>query len=255
MQTLSVAATNQLGGVIPEMAWDGISLRRMCRIYVTGNASLAKGTNRGLYIDSTSDRDGVEFYGQVKIDSEKEFAVETQLTMNGVLRKDGPGTLTLAAPVKFGSGAMDDMPSANSNVLKIVEGALKVRGADSINGLEIRFGSSAKFVIDATSCDSDSLRYGVRNVKTDTPFVLPAGSATLPLEILYPQSIPEEGAVLGVMTVRSAIASQIKAMLPEMPRRIDGKIVRNVEIVDAVNGWTTFALEIGVNHGTKVIIR
>jgi hypothetical protein len=255
MQTLSVAATNQLGGVIPEMAWDGISLRRMCRIYVTGNASLAKGTNRGLYIDSTSDRDGVEFYGQVKIDSEKEFAVETQLTMNGVLRKDGPGTLTLAAPVKFGSGATDDMPSANSNVLRIAEGTLKVRGADSINGLEIRFGSSAKFVIDATSCDSDSLRYGVRNVKTDTPFVLPAGSATLPLEILYPQSIPEEGAVLGVMTVRSTIASQIKAMLPEMPRRIDGKIVRNVEIVDAVNGWTTFALEIGVNHGTKVIIR
>ena len=255
MQTLSVVATNQLGGVISEMAWDGISLGRMCRIHVSGNASLAKGTNRGLYIDSTSDRDGVEFYEQVKINVGKEFAVETQLTMNGVLRKDGLGTLTLAAPVKFGSGATDDMPSANSNVLRITEGTLKVRGADSINGLEIHFIYSPKFVIDATSCDADSLRYGVRNVKTDTPFVLPAGSDTLPLEILYPQSIPEEGVVLGVMTVRSAIASQIKAMLPEMPRRIDGKIVRNVEIVDAVNGWTTFALDIGVNHGTKVIIR
>ena len=227
----------------------------MCRIHVSGNASLAKGTNRGLYIDSTSDRDGVEFYEQVKINSGKEFAVETQLTMNGVLRKDGPGTLTLAAPVKFGEGATDDMPSANSNVLRIAEGTLKVRGADCIDGLEIRFGSSAKFVIDATSFDADSLRYGVRNVKTDTPFVLPDGEAKLPLEILYPQSVPEEGVVLGIMTVRSSIAARIKAMLPEMPRRIDEKIVRKVEVSDEVNGWTTFALEIGVNHGTKVIIR
>ena len=255
MQTLSVVATNQLGGVISEMAWDGITLKRMCRIHVSGNASLAKGTNRGLYIDSTSDRDGVEFYEQVKINSGKEFAVETQLTMNGVLRKDGPGTLTLAAPVKFGEGAVSDMPSVNSNILNIAEGTLKVRGADCIDGLEIRFGSSAKFVIDATSFDADSLRYGVRNVKTDTPFVLPDGEAKLPLEILYPQSVPEEGVVLGIMTVRSSIAARIKAMLPEMPRRIDEKIVRKVEISDEVNGWTTFALEIGVNHGTKVIIR
>ena len=255
MQTLDVAATNQLGGVISEMAWDGITLKRMCRIHVSGNASLAKGTNRGLYIDSTSDRDGVEFYEQVKINSGKEFAVETQLTMNGVLRKDGTGTLTLAAPVKFGEGATDDMPSANSNVLRIAEGTLKVRGADCIDGLEIRFGSSAKFVIDATSFDADSLRYGVRNVKTDTPFVLPDGEAKLPLEILYPQSVPEEGVVLGIMTVRSSIAARIKAMLPEMPRRIDEKIVRKVEISDEVNGWTTFALEIGVHHGTRVIIR
>ena len=130
-----------------------------------------------------------------------------------------------------------------------------MRGADCIDGLEIRFGSSAKFVIDATSFDADSLRYGVRNVKTDTPFVLPDGEAKLPLEILYPQSVPEEGVVLGIMTVRSSIAARIKAMLPEMPRRIDEKIVRKVEISDEVNGWTTFALEIGVNHGTKVIIR
>lgn len=255
MQTLSVAATNQLGGVISEMAWDGITLKRMCRIHVSGNAALAKGTNRGLYIDSTSDVEGTAFLGRIVVISGKEFAVETLLTMNGTLNKEGVGTLTLAAPVKFGEGAVSDMPSANSNVLRIAEGTLKVRGADSINGLEIRFGSSAKFVIDATSCDSDSLRYGVRNVKTDTPFVLPDGEAKLPLEILYPQSVPEEGVVLGIMTVRSSIAARIKAMLPEMPRRIDGKIVRNVEIVDAVNGWTTFALEIGVNHGTKVIIR
>jgi len=255
MQTLSVAATNQLGGVISEMAWDGITLKRMCRIHVSGNAALAKGTNRGLYIDSTSDVEGTAFLGRIFVISGKEFAVETLLTMNGTLDKEGVGTLTLAAPVKFGEGAVSDMPSVNSNILNIAEGTLKVRGADCIDGLEIRFGSSAKFVIDATSSDADSLRYGVRNVKTDTPFVLPDGEAKLPLEILYPQSVPEEGVVLGIMTVRSSIAARIKAMLPEMPRRIDGKIVRNVEIVDAVNGWTTFALEIGVNHGTKVIIR
>jgi len=255
MQTLSVAATNQLGGVISEMAWEGITLKRMCRIHVSGNAALAKGTNRGLYIDSTSDVEGTAFLGRIFVISGKEFAVETLLTMNGTLDKEGVGTLTLAAPVKFGEGAVSDMPSVNSNILNIAEGTLKVRGADCIDGLEIRFGSSAKFVIDATSSDADSLRYGVRNVKTDTPFVLPDGEAKLPLEILYPQSVPEEGVVLGIMTVRSSIAARIKAMLPEMPRRIDGKIVRNVEIVDAVNGWTTFALEIGVNHGTKVIIR
>lgn len=255
MQTLSVAATNQLGGVISEMAWDGITLKRMCRIHVSGNAALAKGTNRGLYIDSTSDVEGTAFLGRIFVISGKEFAVETLLTMNGTLNKEGVGTLTLAAPVKFGEGAVSDMPSVNSNILNIAEGTLKVRGADCIDGLEIRFGSSAKFVIDATSFDADSLRYGVRNVKTDTPFVLPAGEAKLPLEILYPQSVPEEGVVLGIMTVRSSIAARIKAMLPEMPRRIDEKIVRKVEISDEVNGWTTFALEIGVHHGTRVIIR
>ena len=83
----------------------------------------------------------------------------------------------------------------------------------------------------------------------------PTGEAKLPLEILYPQSVPEEGVILGIMTVRSSIAARIKAMLPEMPRRIDEKIVRKVEVSDEVNGWTTFALEIGVHHGTRVIIR
>ena len=256
-QTLEISATNQLGGVIPEMAWDGVTLRRMCRIYIAGNAALAKGTNRGLYIDSTSDVEGKSFIGQTKINLGKEFAIETQLTMNGLFRKEGPGTLTLAAPVKFGEGAVRDMPSANSNIVQVVEGILKVRGADSIDGLEIRFGSanSVKFIIDATIDDPDFLRYGVRNVKTDTPFVLPSGVTKLPLEVIYPDEIPEKGLKSGLLTVKSESAGAIKAMLPELPRRVGGKIVRYVPIVDAENGWTTFAAEIGVSHGTKVLIR
>ena len=255
LQTLNVSETNQLGGIIPEMAWDGVCLKRMGRILVSGNAALATGTNRGLYIDSTSDVENTPFYGLIKILSGKEFAVETQLTMNGVLRKDGSGTLTLAAPVKFGEGAASDEPFANSNVLHVVEGNLKVRSAGGIDGLMVKFGNSAGFVIDASASAADFVRYGAKNIKTDTPFVLPDGATKLPLEIIYPSIIPEEGVVMGVLTVRTSIAESVKAMLPDMPRRIDGKIVRKIEIVDSINRWTTFALEIGVRHGTQVIVR
>lgn len=254
-QTLEISATNQFGGVIPDMAWDGIWLKRMCRITIADNAALASGSNRGLYIDSTSDEEGVSFIGQTKINYEKEFAIETQLTMNGVFKKEGPGTLTLAAPVKFGEGAVSDMPLANSNVVQVAEGILKVRSADGIDGLEIHFGGGTRFVVDVSAPDADFLRYGAKNVKTDTPFVLPDGATKLPLEVLYPEEIPEKGVTVGILTVKSGIASAIKAILPELPRRVSGKIVRYVEIADKKNGWTTFAAEIGVSHGTRIILK
>ena len=73
--------------------------------------------------------------------------------------------------------------------------------------------------------------------------------------MIYPDEIPEKGLKSGLLTVKSESAGAIKAMLPELPRRVGGKIVRYVPIVDAENGWTTFAAEIGVSHGTKVLIR
>lgn len=255
-QSLIVAGTDELGGTIPEMAWDGIWLRRMSRLLVTSNAVLTAGTNRGLYIDSTSDVEDTVFYGRVNVNSGKDFKVETQLTMNGHLRKEGVGSLTLAAPVKFGEGATSDTPLANSNLLSVIAGTLRVGSADGIDGLEVRFSSGTSLVRGSGSAaDADFLRYGIRNVKTETPFVLADGMAKLPLTIEYPESFPENGATFGILTVTNSIAAGIRDLLPSVPSRVGDRSAQLVEVADAENGWMTFAVKITAIHGMQLNFR
>ena len=255
-QTLQVSGTAQLGGMIPEMAWDGVWLERMSRLYVTNDAALAAGSNRGLYVDSTSNVADTDFYGRINVSAGKEFKVETQLTMNGHLRKEGAGTLTLAAPVKFGEGAVSDSPLASSNLLSVVAGSLKVGSSGGIDGLEVRFSAGTSLVRGAGSgADAEFLRYGIRNVKAATPFVLAEGETKLPLTVEYPATFPDGGQTIGILTVANSIAGAVRDMMPAVPRRVGGRNARLVEVVDAENAWTTFAVEISGVPGMYITIR
>ena len=44
-------------------------------------------------------------------------------------------------------------------------------------------------------------------------------------------------------------------MLPSVPSRVGDRSAQLVEVADAENAWTTFAVKIGAIHGTRIIFR
>ena len=97
--------------------------------------------------------------------------------------------LSLGSAVKFGAdGTLDQWEAgedATNHAFMVIGGDVRIRHADALNGLNVTVSNTASaFRLPFSSGDADLKAYGIRNVKTDTPFALPAGADKLPLTIL-----------------------------------------------------------------------
>lgn len=147
-------------------AYDAIFLDNFPQVNVTNDTVLAQ-ENRGLFI-----RGGAK----LNVDANKLMKLASQVTYAGITTKTGAGTLELAGTARFLDGKEATAPVAETNVLTVAEGALKVSSKAAADGLAISFAAGTKLVIPS---DTEA---GLYNVKWDAPIAV-EGGAKLPVEI------------------------------------------------------------------------
>ena len=236
-QLLTVYAESELGGNLGSLDERGLIVDLMTNVRFKDSMTLQSESNRGIYIGDSAIFD---------VDSGVGVEVYRQLTMNGLLYKQGAGTLSLAGKLRFDSdNGICDVPRANSNLFTIAGGMVKVLSAGAIDGLNVTFGKVSAIELTTDEDNADLVKYGIRNVKTETPFTLTAGKTTIPLSVDWTGAAlsPDKEFTQGILTVTNvpSVVAQTRAMLPQLPKPISGCRMSKLEI-ENTDGTLTFAV-------------
>ena len=251
-QTLYVNDGRNVGGTLPEMNYNALTLSNYGRLCVTGASEVvfSGGVNRGIH---------VEGFGQMRAGKDETMVLERPLTLNGELFKDGAGALVLASEVKFGADAGSE-PVEGKNVLNVTEGSVVVDGNTACDGMRISLADGAELVVKANPADPDRMAYGIRNVKTAEPLALSGDASKISVRVdasAFGEVSGNEAPVsdMGLMTVSSAAAPAVRAMLPGRIQAFEGvRKGRLVERKGPADNTVTFALDF-TRKGMNVVIR
>ena len=203
-----VADGRNLGGALPEFAYDALRIRDWALLDVTNTTEFAA-ANRGVFVD---------WMGCIGV---KEGCVATfrnPFTFGGRLQKQGAGTLAFGgSAAKFAVGSTDnytlvDDPVAATNELYVKEGCIMAKAADALNGVAITFAKGTGLKVDYASTD-DVKTYGLRDTKWATPVAFDPDVDTVPVTLEnLPAELTEEK-TLGILTVPADQADAIRSKL------------------------------------------
>ena len=135
-----------LGGGNAEFLHNAIQLGNYSELRFTNTTEFAE-SRRGFLISEN---------GCLNVDEGKTATLRAPLTLDGTLRKTGDGTLALGGRMRFGLN--DDLedataPTADRNVVLVQSGALKVAGADAIDGAAVSFADGSSLHLDLRPAD------------------------------------------------------------------------------------------------------
>ena len=162
----------------------------------------------------------------------------------------------MGGTVKFGVDSVDT-PTEGANLFIVTNGTVKVTSVDSMNGLATTFASGTKLVLAVDPGNADLVRYGIRNVKTATPFTSEAGLLPLALEASdeAKAAVKGRGFRLGLLTVSASATNAVSALVPKTVRTpFSSAPFDVVEVLDDDNGWITYAIDF-VPQGMTIIFK
>lgn len=131
MTTLHVSDPRNLGGALDVFTPDALQLEQMSVLKPDSSMTLDT-PNRGIRIFGM---------GRFDVLDRATLTVATPITYAGLLRKEGEGTLALAAVPRFEGGL-------GSNRLEIAEGTVKGLAADVLAGVALSTKAEGRFVFD-----------------------------------------------------------------------------------------------------------
>ena len=188
-----------LGGDLAELNRRALEIGGYTQITLTNSVTLARTANRGLFVND----------GEASIDCPKDvvFTSEWPLAVNGTLIKSGAGSFVMGnEAVTFGADATATEPIGDptNHTFRIAGGDVKIASVDAVNGLDVVFTNGAKrLVVDLAAQTGDFATYGVRNVKTTTPFAR-TPDVTEPVPFVFESSAaPTEACTRAVFTVKN----------------------------------------------------
>ena len=251
-QKIYVLKDTSVGGNLETLNRAALVLNHYAR-FCPGSATpvtIHEASNRGILV-----RNGAVF----EVPKGRSLTVCTPLSLDGELRKAGTGPLTLkGSAAGFGSAGSADTPVAGKNIFAVQAGALKIGSADAVNGMALSFASGASLVLLPNFDDKDLMRYGIRNVKTDTPYTLGAGVADLPFSVGEASGTPPQGVAfrLGLLTVPDVQSARQLARdaAQSVKYRVRGYRSTLVEDDTSEPGAVTFALDF-TPIGFSLIVR
>ena len=236
-QTLWVSDERNLGGRLAAFNYNALRMDRMARLRTRTSFTLTPAYNRGVYVNQLA-----RFYA----DEGMTLGMNAALTMNGKLVKEGPGVLAMGGTMKYlnASSVPADTPRANSNLLEVAEGTLRVTAAEAIDGLAVTLDVGSRLVLSFNGGDAALRERGIVNVKSSTPFAIDAAfGGIMPFSVELPAGyVPSNGDTFGLFTVAtSALADEVKAMLPRIRTGLSGWRMEAFTREDAVSGGVTVA--------------
>ena len=250
--SLMVTNALSLGGNLPSPEPKALLLSRYAKLIVKGDTTLSAQSNRGIFIEDI---------GRISVEASKTapytFRMETPLAINGDFYKDGVGTLELAGGMAFGEDGLGANPTDGKNNFIVTGGVVRVCSAGAVDGCKMLLHKDTALELAVDLDDDELLGCGIRNVKTDTPFVLGAGVDKLPVSMVFDADAtpPSTDFTVALLTVSGDAAADVKAMLPTTVKSPFKSYTSTlVETTDEETGDVTFGYSLKY-QGMKVIIR
>ncbi len=160
-----------LGGKCSEFAYDALYLDHYSSFEVRDDVTLATNLNRGVAIGD---------YASFWVPESKTLTVNQPIDLCGSLTKSGAGTLVLGgSAMTFGEEGTAELPTADSNIVTVAEGYLRVTSADAADGAAITLASGTKLLVGTNDTAATSLRC----VKTGSSLAAADGSIPVAFDV------------------------------------------------------------------------
>lgn len=153
-----------LGVDLPAFKFDALQLEQMCRFRPLTTTTLAKASNRGIFIKGC---------GRIFTPEGVTFTVGPTVTYDGLFRKEGAGELILESAA--------DVQSVTSAV-EVVEGAVRARHADAFGAMPVTLDAGTTLVFDADPSDADMKTKGIDRSAAETPFTVGGGTLNVAID-------------------------------------------------------------------------
>ena len=161
---LIVADGRSLGGARDTFAFDALALEHFSRLAVRTNVTLAADLNRGVAIG-----DEASFW----VPAACALTVNQPVNLCGRLKKIGSGTLVLGGTaMTFGDDGSLSEPIANSNLLSVAAGALRVTNANAADGAAISLAAGTRLLVGT----NDTVQTALRLVKSGSSLTADGGA-------------------------------------------------------------------------------
>ena len=234
---------SNIGGVYNrEDYWKAFSVANHSYVTFAKDVTLNEPT-RGLFIDGAARFD---------VPSGKTVMINSPVTFGGELKKQGGGALVLGSN-SLGFEVEDEVlqsPLDGENVLKVMDGSLRVSATNAINGLAVHFAEGTEFVVDASAADTTLVEYGAVTTKLDTPFTSLLEDGSINVGFIYDE-LPIQPFSVAICTVTSEAAAMLKLNVPISLEK------RKCEVVRRVNddGSVTFVANVATKTGMVISVR
>ena len=207
----AVCEQANLGKPFPAFTFDALKVENWQSLEPDAEDVVLDDPTRGVWLEGNA---------QLISAAGRSLTLASPVTWAGTVRKSGPGALVLASPLKPRYVGADQVaePVAGTNVLKVVEGGLKVSTTNAVDGLALVFGAGGKLLLDLEPADASLKDWGVYDVKWAAPFSLADGAEGIPVAFADADETPPATVFTrAVATVPSDQANAVKGML-RMPR-------------------------------------
>lgn len=201
-----------LGGALDEFRYDALKVDQMSVLRPTADVTLSAASNRGILIGSGTD--STNRIARFRVDEGLTMTVMTPITYNGILHKEGAGTLALGGRALFVDGNEDTAPVAGNDGLLVTEGKLKLISSTALDGVSITFEADSEgLVIDWNAAD-EVRRFGLLDAKSITPLATHRADGKIPVAFVgATEGDMGTTAERGVCTVKSELAEQVRNLL------------------------------------------
>ena len=234
-EELKFDEAKNLGGTLDAFRYDALYIDQMSVLWPTKSVTLAAESNRGIKIGTGGNE--TNRVARFRTDDGVVFTVNVPITYNGILMKEGKGTLVLGGRALFKDGQETTAPVAMNNRLEICAGRLKVASASAVDGVAMTFDAGTSLVLSGDD-------KGLRNVKIDNPFDLTKLGGVLPVSF-DPETCGEKReTTFGICTVSAEAAKGLSVDSFKVAKPWTGTKATVVKSTDPETGYVTFSADI-----------
>ena len=222
--------------------WKAVTIENYTCVTAMADVVFSEPT-RGLFVNHAA---------RFVVLSGRTLRIDSPVTYGGRFVKLGEGALVLgcAEPGFADNGVQCESPLEGSNVLQIVEGALKVSATNAVNGLAVQFAAGTSLVVDPCPGDLDLAGFGAINTKWEVPFSSDAddGSVTVSLET---KELPNNAFDVAICTVSAEASASLKFNVPGTVQKRKCEVVRRAN----ADGTVTFVAKVAAKPAMVISIR
>lgn len=223
-------------------SWKAITIENYTCVTTMADVVFSEPT-RGLFVNHAA---------RFVVPPDRTLRIDSPVTYGGRFVKLGTGALVLgcAEPGFAENGVQCESPLEGSNVLQIIEGALKVSATNAVNGLAVQFAAGTSLVVDPCPADADLVAFGAINTRWEVPFSSDAddGAITVSLET---KELPNNAFDVAICTVSAEASSSLKFNVPGTVQKRKCEVVRRTN----VDGTVTFAAKVAAKPAMVISIR